>query len=332
MSSKVGSTPHGTRTPSGWLSDYRVRVNTTLETAAPSGTQHRIAAGEHTATITEVGAMVREYRVGDVDVFVPFGVDEPSPVYNAAVLVPWPNRLRDGRYTVDGETFQLPLNEPDRGTALHGLGCWYRWELVEAAADRVTLELALPAQKGWPFQLTSRVTYRVDAVDGLEVRVRTTNVAGGSAPYGVGFHPWLSTGGADLDDCVVRLDATEHVTVDDRLLPTGVEPVTGDHDLRAPRPLKGLDLDDAWVGAVRDADGLSWCLLERPDGSTAAVWMDSSMDCWQVCSADHIAGHERFGLAAEPMSCYADAFNSGDRLVHLGPGESHEVRWGATLR
>ncbi len=73
-------------------------------------------------------------------------------------------------------------------------------------------------------------------------------------------------------------------------------------------------------------------LLERPDGSTAAIWMDGSMDCWQVCSADHIDGYERFGLAAEPMSCYADAFNSGDRLVHLGPGESHEVRWGATLR
>ena len=310
-------------------------VNTTIFPAAPeapSGTQYRIAAGAHAATITEVGAMVREYTVGGRDVFVPFDEGEPAPAFNAAVLVPWPNRLRDGRYQADGTTYQLAVSEPERGTALHGLGCWYRWSPVEVADDTVTLELALPAQKGWPFQLVSQVRYSLDAEQGLEVRVRTRNVGTRTAPYGVGFHPWLSTGGADLDTCTVRLDAAEHVTVDERLLPTGVEPVTGDHDLRETRSLAGLDLDDAWVGATRDEAGLSWCLLGCPDGRTPAVWMDDSMDCWQVCSADHIAGHRRFGLAAEPMSCYADAFNSGDRLVHLAPGDSHTVRWGATLR
>ncbi|WP_402466604.1 aldose 1-epimerase family protein [Isoptericola aurantiacus] len=309
-------------------------MNTSLRPSisdAPSGTQHHIRAGEHAVTVTEVGAMVRQYTVAGRDVFVPFGVDEPAPVFNAAVLVPWPNRLRDGRYTADGAEHQLALSEPARSTALHGLGCWYRWTAVESTADSVTLELALPAQKGWPFQLTTRVRYAVDADRGLEVRVRTTNVGTGTAPYGVGFHPWLSTGGAALDDCTVRLDAVEHVTVDERLLPTGVEPVSGDHDLRATRSLAGLDLDDAWVGATRDDAGLAWCLLGCPDGRTPAVWMDDSMDCWQVCSADHIPGHERFGLAAEPMSCYADAFNSGDRLARLAPGESHEVCWGATL-
>ncbi|WP_277209858.1 aldose 1-epimerase family protein [Isoptericola croceus] len=309
-------------------------MNTTSKPVAPeapSGTQYRITAGTHAATITEVGAMVREYTVGGRDVFVPFDEAEPAPVFNAAVLLPWPNRLRDGRYTADGVTYQLAVSEPDRHTALHGLGCWYRWSAVEVTSEAVTLELALPAQKGWPFQLTSRVRYSVDAARGLEVRVTTRNVGVGTAPYGVGFHPWLATGGADLDACTVRLDATEHVTVDERLLPTGVEPVSGGHDLRATRSLAGLDLDDAWVGATRDDDGLSWCLLGCPDGRTPAIWMDDSMDCWQVCSADHITGHRRFGLAAEPMSCYADAFNTGDRLVTLAPGESHTVRWGATL-
>ena len=57
------------------------------------------------------------------------------------------------------------------------------------------------------------------------------------------------------------------------------------------------------------------------------------MDFWQVCSGDHIGAvdYRRRGLAAEPMSCIADAFNSGDRLVHLQPGGRHEVTWGATL-
>jgi aldose 1-epimerase len=275
--------------------------------------------------------MVREYTVGGRDVFQPFREDEPAPVFNAAVLLPWPNRLRDGTYTAGGERYQLPISEPDRMTALHGLACWYRWTAVEQADDAVTLELALPAQQKWPFQLVSRVRYAL-ADGGLEVTLRTENVGTGTAPYGVGFHPWLSTGGAELDACTVTLDAAAHVTVDDRLLPTGTEPVAGDYDLRETRSLRGLDLDDAWVDVLRDADGLSWARLGCPDGHTPAVWMDESLDAWQVCTADHIPHHHRWALAAEPMSCVADAFNTGDRLVHLEPGDVHEVRWGATLQ
>ncbi len=305
-------------------------VNTTQTIPAPSGTQHTISSGDQHATITEVGAMLREYTVAGRDVTVPFPEGEHAPVYNGAVLVPWPNRLRDGAYTAGGEQQQLPISEPARGTALHGLACWHRWTAVERSESSVTLELALPAQKGWPFQLVTRATYALGP-GGLTVTVRTRNVGAGTAPYGVGFHPWLSTGGAELDECTVRVDAATHVTVDDRLLPTGTEPVTGDYDLRETRSLKSLDLDDAWTDPVRDADGRAWIRLGCPDGSTAAVWMDESMDCWQVCTADHIPQHERIGLAAEPMSCYADAFNSGDRLVRLAPGEEHEVRWGITL-
>nr|WP_130416705.1 aldose 1-epimerase family protein [Xylanibacterium ulmi] len=297
---------------------------------APSGAQYVISYAEHRAVIVEVGAMVREYTVGGRDVFVPFAQSEVAPVFNGAVLLPWPNRLRDGAYTVDGTTYELAQSEPARGNALHGLACWTRWSLVQTTASSVTLELALPAQKGWPFQLVSQARYALSDA-GLEVTLTTRNVGVGTAPYGVGFHPWLSPGGASLDECTVRLDATTHVTVDERLLPTGTEPVAGPFDLVAERSLAGLDLDDAWLGVTRDAEGRSWCRLGRPDGRTPAVWMDESMDAWQVCSADHIPHFHRAGLAAEPMSCVADAFNTGERLVRLAPGDVHVVRWGATL-
>jgi aldose 1-epimerase len=60
--------------------------------------------------------------------------------------------------------------------------------------------------------------------------------------------------------------------------------------------------------------------------------MDESQDVWQVCTGDHISpAYRRMGLAAEPMTCVADAFRTGERLVHLAPGERHGVRWGMTL-
>jgi aldose 1-epimerase len=192
------------------------------------------------------------------------------------------------------------------------------------------MELELPAQRGWPFQLLTRIRYALTD-DGLVVDAATVNVGKRTAPYGIGFHPWLSTGGAELDDGTVRLDAQTHVVVDERQLPTGTEPVAGQYDLREPRSAADLDLDDAWIDPLHDSDGRSWCLLTAPDGRTAAVWMNEAFPAWQVCSGNHIGGYVRRGLAAEPQTCVADAFNTGDNLIWLAPGEAHAVRWGATL-
>jgi aldose 1-epimerase len=309
--------------------DYRVSVNS----PAPSGRQFELTLGAQRATIAEVGASVREYAVGSRDVVLPFAADRIAPAYSGAVLVPWPNRLGDGRYTYAGVDHQVALTEPERSTALHGLVAHVRFTPAPDApppTTSVTLEHHLVPTAGYPFPLRTRVTYTLTDA-GLGVTVTTTNLGDETAPYGIGFHPWLSPGDATVDECTLRLDADSRVTIDDRLLPTGTEPVAGSYDLREPRLLAGVALDDAFVDVRRDADGLSWIRLGAPDGRAAAVWMDSSMDTWQVCTGDGIPVIERRGVAAEPMSCIADAFRTGERLVHLTPGESHTVSWGLTL-
>lgn len=314
---------------------------TTTPTTAPSplsGHQVHLALGDQRAVVADVGAKLRQYGVGGREVILAFDEDRPAPAGSGSVLAPWPNRLRDGRYTFEGAEYQVDISEPALHNALHGLVMWQRWVAVavddpaHAAGEAATLELRLPATNGYPFDLHLQATYRLTAA-GLHVQVVATNLGGRTAPYGVGFHPWLSPGGASLDDCSIRLDAATHVTIDDRMLPTGTAPVAGGTDLRTTRSLRGLDLDDAFVDVLRDEDGLSWIRLTGADGRTAAVWMDGSMDAWQICTGDHIQPLEmrRAGVAAEPMSCIADAFRTGDRLVLLAPGASHTVTWGAAL-
>lgn len=313
-------------------------VSTDAATApAPlSGRQVELRLDDQEVTVADIGAKVRRYAVGGRDVFVPFDADECAPAGHGALLAPWPNRLRDGRYTVDGEELQVDISEPALSTALHGLVMWERWEVVDdharRAATAVTLRHRLAPRPGYPFDLLLEVTYRLTAA-GLHVQASARNLGTRPAPYGIGFHPWLSPGDGSLDDCTVRLDAATRVLTDDRLLPAGTEPVSGSFDLREPRSARGLDLDDAFLDVLRDEQGLSWIHLTGADGRTAAVWMDESMDTWQACTGDHLGlvEHRRTGLAAEPMSCIADAFNTGDRLVRLAPGERHEVTWGATL-
>lgn len=313
--------------------EYRVAVTiTTNEAPLPTGAAFELQRGDQYAVITEVGAHLRAFRTGGRDVVVPFAEDELPPAYHGAVLVPWPNRIRDGAYTWDGVDYQLDISEPGRHTALHGLVNWKRWRTIDHSAASVTLMIEPPATPGYPFQLATTIRYALGP-GGLEIEVRTRNIGSAAAPYGIGFHPWLSPGEGGLDEATLQLDATKWIATDDRLLPTGTQDLPEEFDFREPRKLGDTVLDDAFVGATYDAQDLSWLRLRGADGHTAAVWMDRTMGCWQMCTGDELPGPaRRTGLAAEPMSCVADAFRTGDDLVRLEPGDDHYVRWGLTLQ
>ncbi len=297
-----------------------------------SGSQIHLTQGAQRATIATIGASLREYSVDGSDVVVPYGADEVAPAFHGMVLAPWPNRLADGKYSFGGRDLQLPITEPARETALHGLGCWEEWAVTQASDNAATLELDLPVSPGYPFSLRVTVTYAL-ADDGLTITTVAFNTGSTSLPYGVGFHPWISPGTGSLDDCTLQLGANTLVTVDDRLLPTGTAPLAGEKDFRKARTLAGSDLDDAFVDPIRDANGLSWARLKRGDGSTVAMWMDGAAKAWQVCTGNHVSPEsaQRTGVAVEPMSCIADSFRTGDMLVTLDPGESHTLTWGMSL-
>ncbi|MBO3103745.1 aldose 1-epimerase family protein [Cellulomonas fengjieae] len=305
-------------------------MSTTLTTPLPTGRQHVLELGAQRAVVTAVGASLREYVVDGRDVVLPFDETEIPPAFSGAVLAPWPNRLRDGTYGYEGTTYEVPLTEPSRQTALHGLVAHTTFETLSADATTVVLEHVVVPTHGYPWPVRLQVTYELTA-GGLRVTAEATNLGTTTAPYGIGFHPWLSPGDGSVDDCTLQVDAARHVTIDDRMLPTGTERVSGDYDLRSPRPLAGLDLDDAWIDLDRDADGLSWIRLGGSDGRTVAMWADGAARAWQVCTGDTVALIQRRGVAAEPMTCIADAFRTGNDLVQLAPGATHVITWGLTL-
>jgi aldose 1-epimerase len=299
----------------------------------PSGRQYEIATGTQRATIVEVGGGIREYEVDGRPVLDPYPADRMADGAHGAPLIPWPNRLRDGRYTFDGNEYQVALTEPERGTAIHGLLRWRAWRANEVTPQHLTMAIRLHPMPGYPFALDVHIDYRL-AEQGLEVSTTATNLGDADCPYGAGQHPYLSPGAGVIDECTLTLDAATRITTDERGLPTGREQVAGTElDFRSGRRLGGLEVDSAFTDLARDSDGKAWATLAAADGRTAELWVDEHYPYLEIYTGDTLApDRRRRGLGCEPMTCPPDAFHSGIDVVRLKPGQSVTTRWGARLR
>jgi aldose 1-epimerase len=296
------------------------------------GEQHELTlegAGRSVrAVITEVAAAVRHLSVDSVELTATYPADAPAPFSSGIVLVPWPNRVRDGRWVYEERTLQLDITEPDRGNALHGLLHSTPYQLVDRTASSVTLGAQVFPQNGYPFHLDTRVRYTL-APTGLEVTHTVRNVGSSCAPVALGAHPFLTLGDVPTDDLVLTVSADHHIVVDDRLNPIGVTPVHGTAwDLRGGRTVGGLELDDAWSG-VTIVDGGSTHSLRAPDGRTVSLWADVHFGYVQVFITRKFPreGGYRTAVAIEPMTAPADAFNSGDGLRWLDSGDEWSPSW-----
>lgn len=304
--------------------------------AIPSGEQWTIEFGDQHATIVEVGGGLRTFSAGGADLVAGYAADEQCAQGRGQVLMPWPNRIRDGRYEFGGGAHQLALTEPARGNASHGLVRWALWTLLERSPSSLTVGYRLHPQPGWAWRLDLSVTYRLSP-GGLAVEMQARNVGSGDAPFGCGAHPYVALGDTPLGAIELTIPAAERVVVDpDRKLPKGAAPVEeGGLDFRTARRLAGIDLDTAFTGLQIAGDG-RWRVevggLQGGSGSVA-VWGNAAFP-WVQVFTDHArdeGAQGPRGIAVEPLTCPPDAFNSGTGLVVLEPGARWSGEWGISV-
>jgi aldose 1-epimerase len=296
---------------------------------APSGEQIEIVAGDQQATVVEVGGGLRSYCVGSRNLVDGYGADEMSSSGRGQSLTPWPNRLQDGSYEFDGRRHQLPLNEPQRHNAIHGLVRWATWTARVREAHRVVMEHLLYPQPGYPFSLRLSIEYALSD-SGLRVRTTATNVGVAPCPYGSGNHPYLTLGTATIDALILRAPGRTVLRSDERGLPIGAEAVKDtQYDFRQPRRVGSTTLDHAFTDLERDDDGLAHVRLQDPDqGTEVSLWVDESYPYLMLFTGDPLPDVRRRSLAVEPMTCPPNAFRTGDALIRLEPGSSFTSTWG----
>jgi len=287
----------------------------------------RIESGDYSAEIRSMGAGLSalKYRGRDlVDPFIPATKPEN---YRGDILAPWPNRIEDGEYQVDGYLYVIPINEPNRGTALHGLVNYLEWDVIEKKESSVLLKAILRESISYPTDLEFSARYSLSD-QGLSLTISAVNIGAKRAPYGVSIHPYLiSTPHSRVDEWSLKMNSSEVLDGDmKRLLPIGLRKVEElDFDFRSGRIIGNQFIDHAFK-VDKGSELTITVAADNGDG----VEMTFSPNCeWiQIHTADRKGGPDsRICLAVEPMTCPPNAFRNPDEPIWLSSGDSTSTTW-----
>ncbi len=291
-----------------------------------TGRQFELRREDALAVITELAAGLRLYSRGGVQLTESYGDDDIPPGATGITLAPWANRVEDGTWYLEGKKQQLDITEASRNNASHGLLRNTGYVLVDESEFSVTLEATVFPQHGYPFLVRHQARYELDP--GLDLRVSQTliNDSQATAPFVLGAHPYLRIGDVAPEDLVLTTKAATRLVADERLIPRSTAPADGEYDFSGGARVGGLLVDVALTDLAFDG-GMARHTLSAPDGRSVSLEQDENCKYVHVFVTDTFPGRSK-AVAIEPMTGPANAFNSGDGLRWLAPGEAFTMSWG----
>ncbi|MGC8631792.1 MAG: aldose 1-epimerase [Thermoprotei archaeon] len=232
-----------------------------------------------------------------------------------AVLMPFANRISGGKYSFNGKSYFLPINERGRDNAIHGLLTDKVWDVICLYGDEAPEESVgeqrkviygydFPGIGGYPFLFHAEVEYALGD-SGLHVGLSVTNTGNTPLPLSMGTHPYYKVDGR-LKDWVIDFDSLGRFLTKD-MIPTGEivrenpSGKIGDRSFDGCYALNGdLRLYNK-RGLLIKMTGFPYVQLYTPPSRTS--------------------------IAIEPMTGIPDAFNNGIGLKKLAPGEKFQASY-----
>ena len=307
-------------------------------------TEISLAFESQRAVVSPWGASLRRYFIAgaaaaETDILWGYSGGNQKKGGQGDVLIPFPGRVAEGRYSFDGQIYQLERNDKEGPNAIHGFVRTVPWKIREVHPTHVTFDIALDARtygpKGYPFSLSISLTYSLDA-EGLSCSFAVQNVGRQAAPVGVGFHPYFTVGTALVDEAEAVIPGARYLEFNDRLVPTGrLFDVSGtEWDYRRYRNIGTRRFNHCYVTLDRDGRGLATASLRHAKkGRTIEIVMDRSFSAVVVYTGDAISDAPRRALAIEPMTCATDALNHPEwGLTRLLPNDTFTGRYIITSR
>lgn len=241
----------------------------------------------------------------------------PAPAGTADVLatgsfplVPFCNRIRDGRFSFGGHEVALAPNLGDHPHALHGQGWRGAWSVVSASQTEAVLAFDHAAGE-WPWAYRAEQRFVLDD-EGLRIDLSVTNTGAEAMPTGLGLHPFFPARAGER----LQAGVTGVWMIDAHCLPTThVDGVwRSDWAAGAETAVSAL-IDNCYTGW----NGVA--TLSAPGGASTTLTASPGCRWLHVYSppgADFVC--------AEPVANRPDPFSGDDSgIVALAPGETAAV-------
>ena len=285
-----------------------------------------------TATVSNVGAALKNLRVNGTDIITPTTGHDLNPYADGIVMAPWANRIDHGKWNLDGEDLQLEITDKTLDNAIHGLVSQSIFDVNEQSSSSVSLRTRILPTAGYPFNLDVSITYTLTAT-GIKVTHSAVNHSKDKAPFVVGAHPLFEISGTPTQDLEIQSAARSVDLVNERKIPIGKQKISGsEFDITNWRKLSTCDFDHGFGDLVRDEQGLAHHYLRSPDGAQLDIWQGEEFKYAFIFTPANFHNNSdstpRKAIAIEPQTGPANAFNSKEDLIWLEPNQVFEASWG----
>ena len=253
---------------------------------------------------------------------------ETMNAYPSAHLFPWGNRVRDGKYSFQGNDYQLSINEIGFNNAIHGFVSFANFEVIEEEVNEVQAILTLKytykaTQFGFPFPFILHIQHIFSSDEGLEINYTIENTGEKAMPMVLGWHPYFKIEGETADDWQIDFPATHQYISDGQMISAEKVEV----DFKGNMDLKGRTLDA--VFAVEPSSKVEAKLHSPNKDITINVWQEGLKGGFSFMVV--YIPSTRDCIAIEPMTGNTDAFNSGEGLLVLESMKTFEIGCGVYI-
>lgn len=264
------------------------------------------------------------------------------------IMTPFANRIPDGKYSFDGNEYQLKPIHP-RTQVMHGFTSYKIFKVNYSKSDDYKAEVHLSTEikkeefEGYPFDVRVNIYFTLED-NKLSIKVEGENIGNSSAPFWCGWHPYFKTSDNGIEHLIVTINADEIILMDDKLIPIKGEGAYSnlknhpekdfrENLLEYKRIVNGRKFDVCYAALQRDENGYSYTsIYDKVKDFGITLFQKGGYVL--MFSGDSLTRGKRQSLAMEPMQFLTDSYNRKEfeKDIKVNPGEKKSFEFGVLLK
>ena len=242
---------------------------------------------------------------------------EYKNTYASSILFPFANRIKDGTYTYNNETYKFPVNEVPNNNALHGLVFDKTFDVIDETTTENSASVKLlykedKKSEGFPFTYSIQLEYRITETT-LDLNVEVKNTDSETFPFTLGWHPYFLS--SNLSESLLSFESTKKMVFSERMITTE----TTNNPDPSEMLLKDKQLDDCWELDKTEVE------FATPNYNLSIN--SSEENCFLQAYTPPLVNV----IAIEPTTGVSDSFNNKIGLKTLAPNATYQLDWSLKL-